>query len=117
MMILGAGLSTPQSLSVDSLLPHTSPQVPVLCMLPPPPPVSSVCSDSSPNPVALLEIAAGQMKRKFHSFALLNEEYLDELMVDLTQLACEDGWVVVEHCHFCSNWQQVLQQIVQVNES
>lgn len=109
-MILGAGLSTPQSLSVNLLLPHSSPQVPILCMLPP----TSACSANSLNPVALLETAAGKMKRRFHSFALLNEEDSDELMVELSQLACEDCWVVVEHFHLYSNWQQVLKQIVQV---
>ena len=113
-MILGAGLSVPQSLSVDSLLPHTSPQTPTLCMLPPTPPLSSACSASSSNPVTLLEAAAAQMKRKFLSFALLNEEHSDELMVELSQLACEDSWVVVEHCHLYSNWQQVLKQIIKV---
>ena len=121
-MILGAGLSVPQSLSVDSLLPHTSPQIPILCMLPPsppPPPASSAtaaaaCSASGHNPVTLLEAAAAQMKRKFLSFTLLNEEHSDELMVELSQVACEESWVVVEHCHLHDNWKQVLQQVIKV---
>ena len=116
-MILGAGLSVSQSLSVDSLLPHTSPRAPVLCMLPPTPPAASLAASSasaSHNPVALLEAAAAQMKRKFLSFALLDEDHSDELMVELSQLAREGSWVVVEHCQLYSKWRLVLQQIVKV---
>ena len=113
-MILGAGLSTSQPLSVDLLLPHTSPQIPILCMLPPPSSAGDGCSSSSANPVSLLEVAAGQMRRKLHSFTLLNKEHSDELMMELTHMAGEDIWVVIQHCHLYSNWQQVLQNIVQV---
>jgi hypothetical protein len=64
--------------------------------------------------VALLEAAAAQMKRKFLSFALLDEDHSDELMVELSQLACEESWVVMEHCHLHNRWKQLLQQIVKV---
>lgn len=119
-MILGAGLSVSQSLSVNSLLPHTSSRVPVLCMLPPMPPAASLAASSasaSHNPVAqdLLEAAAAQMKRKFLSFALLDEDHSDELMVELSQLAHEGSWVVVEHCQLYDKWRQVLQQIMKVH--
>ena len=116
-MNLGAGLSVSQSLSIDSLLPHTSPRAPVLCMLPPTPPATSSAASSastSHNPVALLEAAAAQMKRKFLSFALLDEDHSDELMVELSQLAHEGSWVVVEHCQLYSKWRQALQQIMKV---
>lgn len=116
-MILGAGLSVSQSLSVDSLLPHTSPRAPVLCMLPPTSPAASLAASSasaSHNPVALLEAAAAQMKRNFLSFALLDEDHSDELMVELSQLAREGSWVVVEHCQLYSKWRKALQQIMMV---
>ena len=113
-MMLGSGLSVPQSVSMDSLLPLTSPQTPVLCMLPPAA-SSATCPASNSNPVALLEAAAAQMKRKFLSFALLDEEHLDDLMVELSQVACEDSWVVVEHCHLYNNSKQALQQIIKVH--
>ena len=64
--------------------------------------------------MALLEAAAAQMKRKFLSFTLLIEEHSDELMVELSQVACEESWVVVEHCHLHDNWKQVLQQVIKV---
>ena len=69
---------------------------------------------STPNPVALLEMTAIQQKKKFFLFALFDKEHSDELLVELTQLACEDNWVVIEHCHLYSDWQEVLQQIIQV---
>ena len=116
-MILGTGLSTAQSLSIDSLLPHTVPQIPILCMLPLSTPTTDGCSSSgtTTDHVALLETAANLMKRRLHSFSLLSRKHCDQFMVELTQLASEDCWVVIKHCHLYSNWRQVLQQIIQVH--
>lgn len=111
-----------QSFSIDSLLPHTSSQVPILCMLPPPTPtltsdhqLQGHSNNHCLSPLALLEAAASRLKKRLVSFALIDKEHLDEFLVELAQLTSEGSWVVIEHCHLYSHWQDMLQHILQVS--
>ena len=114
-LVVGPEVVFPQCFSLNSLLPHTSPQVPTLCMLPPSL-ADGVCYNESLNkPLALLQSSASEMHRRFYSFTLLDKEHSDEFLVELTQLAAEDNWVVLQHCHLLSSWRDVLKQISQVS--
>ena len=115
MLVVGAEVTFNQSFSVDSLLPHTSPQVPTLCMLPPSLTGGEGCSYSAKKPLDLLEASANQMNRGLHRFTPFDKEHSDEFLVELAQLVNEDNWVVLEQCHLFDEWQGVLQQVSQVH--
>ena len=104
-----------QSLSVDHLLPLTSPQVPTLCILPP---TSTQSENYQPKdgykPLDRFETAARELSRRVFSFGLFDKEHWDEFLVELPQLASEDNWLIVEHCHLYSKWRECLEKAVQV---
>lgn len=114
-IVIGPEVVLPQSFSVDSLLPHTSPQAPTLCVLPPSLTDGACYNESLNKPLTLLQSSASKLNRRFCSFTLFDKEHSDEFLAELTQLATEDNWVVLEHCHLFSSWQDVLKQISQVS--
>ena len=113
MLTVGAEVTLSQSFSVESLLPHTLPRLPTICMLPP----SNMTTGNGAygDPLSLLEETARQLKRKIFSFSLFDRGHVDELLMELPGLATEDTWVVLEHTQLYSNCKNVLQQIVQVS--
>ena len=102
-----------QPLSLHHLLPLTSPQVPTLCILPP----SSIQDNDyrgRPQPFDLLETAAEELNRRLCSFSLFDEEQWGEFLLELPQLASEDNWLVLEHCHLYSRWREHVEKAAQV---
>lgn len=82
-----------------------------------PPSLADVfCYNQSLNkPLALVQSSASKMNRGFYSFTFFDKEHSDEFLVELTTLATEGNWVVLQHCHLLSGWQDVLKQISQVS--
>ena len=117
MMELGPEvIADDQPLSVDHLLPLTSPQVPTLCILPP----TSTQTENyqpkdGPRPLDLFETAARELNRRLCSFGLFDKEHWDEFLLELPQLASGNNWLIVEHCHLYIKWRECLEDAVQVH--
>ena len=89
--------------TISSILPHTKPSVPVLCY----------CSNTHTF-APCLKLAASQRDIEVHSIALIDKSHLDDLLSQLPDLVQEGRWLIIEHCHMCSESPDMLESIAKV---
>lgn len=107
-LTVGPEVAQTEPSTVDSILPHTKPEVPVVCLLP---------FDVQDTQSAVLEVktSAVAQGRSFFSVSLVDDQSLDNLLIQLPNFIGNGTWVAVGHCHFSPNWHQVLASLIKVN--